>query len=131
MPLVVDASAMVEVLLGTAAGEQARGQLRGTASVAPAHLDAEVLSALGRLVRDGSLEAGAVPERLAALARAPLTRYPVAPLLQEAWALRANLSLRDAIYVALARRLDAALISADRRLARAPGLGVPVIVVGG
>ena len=131
MAVVVDASAMVEILLGTPAGAQARGQLRGAVAVAPAHLDAEVLGALGRLVRDGSLDEGTVPARLATLARTPLARYPLPPLLEEAWALRSNLALRDALYVALARRLAATLLSADRRLSRSPSLGVPVIVVGG
>jgi predicted nucleic acid-binding protein len=128
--VVVDASAMVEMLLGTPAGEQAREQLRGAVAACPAHLDAEVLSALGRLVRDRTLEAATMPARLAALARAPLARYPLPPLLAEAWSLRSNLALRDALYVSLARRLTATLLSADRRLARPPGLGVPVILVG-
>jgi predicted nucleic acid-binding protein len=122
---------MVEMLLGTPAGAQAREHLRGALAASPAHLDAEVLSALGRLVRDRSVEAATMPARLAALARAPFARYPLPPLLAEAWRLRSNLALRDALYVALARRLAATLLSADRRLARSPGLGVAVIVVGG
>lgn len=96
----------------------------------PAHLDAEVLSAIGRLARAGELDESAVPPVLDELARAPFLRYPVEPLLRPAWALRENVSLRDALYVALARRLGFSLLTADARLARASQLGVAVTVVG-
>ncbi len=125
--VVVDASAAVELLLRTPAGLQvSRFLAAGVATAAPAHFDAEVFSALGRMVRDGSIEEAAVAPALAALARAPIRRSPIAPLLAEAWSLRANVAQRDALYVVLARRLKATLLTTDRRLARAPGLGVPV-----
>ena len=63
------------------------------------------------------------------LARAPFTRYTLRPLLILSWSLRHNLALRDALYVALARRLEAPLVTADARLAQAPHLGVEVILV--
>ena len=47
-----------------------------------------------------------------------------APLLVEAWKLRHNLIVHDALYVALARQLDATLITGDKRLARAPALKI-------
>ena len=130
MPLwVVDASAAVELLLRTDAGRRAAGVLRGATVAAPAHLDAEVLSALGRQVQAGELPEPDVPPLLATLARAPFTRYPLPPLLAGAWDLRANLALRDALYVLLALRLGAALLTSDARLARAPGLEIAVTVV--
>ena len=67
---------------------------------------------------------------MAALARAPVRRFPLPPLLLGAWALRANVALRDALYVALARRLGATLVTGDARLARAPEMGVAVTGVG-
>lgn len=63
------------------------------------------------------------------LAHAPLIRYTLQPLLAAAWGLRHNLSLRDALYVALARRLGALIVTGDARLAQAPGLGVAVTLV--
>jgi predicted nucleic acid-binding protein len=51
------------------------------------------------------------------------------PLLTAAWGLRHNLALRDALYVSLARRLKAVLVTADVRLAEAPALGIGVTVV--
>lgn len=132
MPVVVaDASAVVDLLLGTTAGTRVRRALRGVERAAPAHLDAEVLSALGRYGRRGDLSADEVAVRLRALARLPLERYAVAPLLGEAWRLRDNVALRDALYVALARRLDASLLTTDRPLSSAPGLDVAVIFAGG
>ena len=130
MPVrVLDASAAVELLLGTAAGRRAAESLRGGVVAAPAHLDAEVLSALGRLARAGEVTEDRVALGLGELARAPIRRFPLAPLLAAAWARRANLSLRDALYVALAHELGATLVTADRRLAGAPGLAIGVTVV--
>jgi predicted nucleic acid-binding protein len=51
--------------------------------------------------------------------------------MRDAWALRANLSLRDALYVALARRLESVVVTADARLARAGGIGVSIVLVPG
>jgi len=126
---VLDASAAVELLLGTAAGRRAADALLGGAVAAPAHFDAEVLSALGRLARAGKVTEGEVSLGLRRLSRAPIRRYPLAPLLTAAWERRANLSLRDALYVTLADRLGATLVTVDRRLARAPNLGVGLNLV--
>lgn len=85
---------------------------------------------MGRLARGGEIEETRVQIGLDQIARAPFRRYAVAPLLHEAWSLRHNLSLRDALYVVLTQRLDAVLLTADSRLSRAPKLGVPLIVAG-
>ncbi|MGH3096846.1 MAG: type II toxin-antitoxin system VapC family toxin [Streptosporangiales bacterium] len=131
MPVVVDAAAAVELVRRTKAGKRAADELRGRAAAAPAHLDAEVLSALARIARDDPDDASLVPQRLRQLARAPITRYPCAPLLEGAWSLRANVAIRDALYVVLAQRLGAELVTADARLARASAqvLGVSVHLV--
>ena len=125
----LDASAFVELILRSDAGLEVERELRGCTVVAPAHFDAEVFSALGKLFRAGDLDEGRVEIGLGQLARVPLIRYPVAPLLRDAWALRHNLTLRDALYIALARRLKATFLTADARLARAPDVGVSLIVV--
>lgn len=127
--IVLDASAAVELLLRTPAGERAEAALRGVRVAVPAHFDAEVLSALGRLVRAGELADGLVEPLLHELARAPFVRYTLEPLLAAAWRLRHNLALRDALYVTLARELGALLVTADARLARAPALGIAVTLV--
>jgi predicted nucleic acid-binding protein len=128
---VLDASAAVELLLRTPAGGRADTALRGHRVAVPAHFDAEVFSALGRLVRGGELAEGLVEPILDELAHAPFLRYTLQPLLADAWELRHNLALRDALYVSLARWLGATFITADARLAKAPSLGVEVVLAVG
>jgi predicted nucleic acid-binding protein len=127
--VVLDASAAVELVLGTVAGGRVGRSLRRKTVAVPAHLEAEVLSALGRLARAGAVAEDRVTLSLTELVQAPFRRFPLAPLLAEAWALRASLALRDALYVALARRLEATLVTADARLARAPALGIALTLV--
>jgi predicted nucleic acid-binding protein len=85
-----------------------------------------VFSALARLCRDGTLPGDVVEIRLRALSRLSVLRLPITGvLLEEAWTLRHNVTARDALYVALARRLRGRLLTTDQRLARAvPGLCV-------
>jgi len=116
---VLDASAMVETLLGTAIGLTTRVRIRGCELHAPAHLDAEVLSALGRLYRAGEIAAAAVSAALQELASAPIRRHSLPGLLRGAWDARERLRLADALYVELAGSISATLITADSRLARA------------
>jgi predicted nucleic acid-binding protein len=117
--LVVDASAIVEALLGTDLGRKVRERMRGHELHAPAHLDAEVLSALGRLHRAGELNRSAVEAALDELAAAPIRRHPLASLLSGAWARRENQWLVNAIYAQLAASLDSIpLLTTDARLAR-------------
>ena len=49
----------------------------------------------------------------------PVTDYPQGPLLLAAFERRTNFSAHDALYVALAETLDAPLLTADTRLAKA------------
>jgi predicted nucleic acid-binding protein len=114
--LVVDASVMVDLLLGTDLSPNAESRMRGRDLHAPAHLDGEVLSALGRLFSARHVTSRVVAARLGALASAPVARHPLPPLLRGAWTRRHNLRLTDALYVELAARLGAVLLTTDRRL---------------
>ncbi|MGH2762440.1 MAG: type II toxin-antitoxin system VapC family toxin [Thermoleophilaceae bacterium] len=116
---VVDASAVVEALLGTEVGIAVRARMRGRQLHAPAHLDAEVLSAFGRLHRAGELATAVVTAALNELAVAPIRRHPLADLLAGAWGARERLRLVDALYVELADSLGSmALLTTDARLAK-------------
>lgn len=117
--LVLDASAMVDLLLGAASAVTIRVRLLSVQLHAPAHFDAEVLSALGRLNRAGHLSAAAVSSLLPRVANARIHRHPVSQLLGGAWDRRDELSLADALYVELAERLGAPIISTDDRLVAA------------
>lgn len=118
--VVVDASAVVDLLCGTALAGTVEQRLRDQRLLAPAHIDAEVLSALGRLQRAGKLAETEVAQRLDLLAESPLERRPLAPLLAGAWARRHNLRLVDALYVELAAQLgEAPLITTDSGMSSA------------
>jgi predicted nucleic acid-binding protein len=123
---VVDASAIVDLLLNNELGGAVRRRLAGHVLHAPAHLDAEVLSALGRLHRPGDLATGDVESLLQALAAAPIQRHDVSALLVGTWARRHQLRLVDALYVQLAVSLDHPLITTDRRLHAAPSVDVVI-----
>lgn len=117
---VVDASAVVDVLIGSDRAAHVRDQLGRAELLSVAHLDAEVFSALARLARAGELSATDVRARLDLLGELPVDRLPISVgLLGAAWALRGTIAARDALYVAAARALDAELISTDDRLVRA------------
>jgi predicted nucleic acid-binding protein len=116
--VVLDAAALVDLLAETELAAVVRARLAGSVLHAPAHLDAEALSALGRMQRAGVLTTRAVDHALTALADAPITRHPLAPLLAGAWARRRNTRLTDALYVELAEHLELPLVTTDRRLAR-------------
>ena len=110
---------MVDLLLGAGRATAIRDRLRGHGLHVPAHFDAEVLSALGRLERAGHLRASDAEERLDRVSAAPLERHPLAPLLSGAWQQRHNLRLVDALYVELAQRIEAPIITVDAGLAAA------------
>lgn len=122
--VVVDASTMVDLLLGNEVGGAVRRRLAGHALHAPAHLDAEVLSALGRLHRAGELEAEEVESMLRDLEAAPIQRHDVSGLLFGAWSRRHQLRLADALCVQLAVIRDLPLVTTDRRLNSAPAAEV-------
>ncbi|ACU53629.1 PilT protein domain protein [Acidimicrobium ferrooxidans DSM 10331] len=121
---VVDASALVDLLLDNELGRAVRRRIAGHALHAPAHVDAEVLSALGRLHRADSLDAGTVEVKLRELAAAPIERHPVHDLLLGTWARRQELRLVDAIYIELAVSRGVPLVTTDRRLRGAPSVEV-------
>ncbi|HET6563649.1 MAG TPA: type II toxin-antitoxin system VapC family toxin [Marmoricola sp.] len=122
--VVVDASAMVDLLLDNELGAAVRRRLAGHALHAPVHLDAEVLSALGRLARARELGAEDVESRLRYLVAAPIERHDVTDLLSGAWSRRHQLRLVDALYVQLAVVRDLPLVTTDRRLRVAPSVDV-------
>lgn len=128
---VIDASVMVAFY----AAEDPRREIVtirlavGDALFAPAHLDAEIVSALRALSRPSSALRAAVPGALRHLAAFPVRRMHLAPLLQRIWELRDNLTAYDAAYIALAERLDGALITCDGKLAGAAGPRCPVELI--
>lgn len=128
---VVDASVLVEYLGGGQHLEAARERLlRGDEALWAPHLvDAEVGHVLRAGVLRRELRPSAASAALADLADLPIRRASHRSLLTRAWELRANVSFYDALYVALAERLDLALVTLDARLASAPGLRATIDII--
>jgi predicted nucleic acid-binding protein len=125
--LVVDASILVAALADDGRdGDLARSRLRGEVLAAPELADLEVASVLRRQVAVGAVDGRRAELALTDLADLPMVRVAHRRLLPRCWQLRDNLSVYDAAYVALAEHLGATLVTADARLARAPGPRCPV-----
>ena len=129
--IVLDASALVDFLLHTPAGDEVAARIADPAlGLHVPHLaDIEVVRALRRYERAGEIDAATATEALDDLHALDLQRHAHEPLLDRVWALRANLSAYDAVYVALAEVLDTIVLTCDGRLGRAPGLANRVEVI--
>jgi predicted nucleic acid-binding protein len=128
--IVADASVLVVALADDGPdGDQARARLRGEHVALPELADLEVASVLRRQLAAGALDARRAGLALDDLAALPTRRAPHRPLLARCWELRDNLTIYDAAYVALAEAMHATLLTADRRLARAPGPRCPIEIL--
>ena len=121
--IVVDASVVIEVLLGTVAGRKAASRLfdSGDSLHAPHLVDLEVAQALRRYCAAAQLKPGRAAEAIQDLSDLPIMRHAHDLLLPRIWLLRHAVTAYDAAYLALADVLDATLVTRDRRLARAAG----------
>ncbi len=121
--IVVDASAILEVLLQTPAAEAVAHRLFAADESlhAPHLLDVEVAQVMRRYAAARDLDEERAREALLRLAEMPLNRYPHVILLERVWQLRGALTAYDAVYVALAEVLACPLVTRDRRLAAAHG----------
>jgi predicted nucleic acid-binding protein len=124
LTLVVDASALAELLLARPAAAAVAGRLddHGYDLHAPHLLDVEVLSVLRALVARGDTDAGRAAQAVEDLLDLPIERYAHDILAWRVWELRDNFSAYDAAYVALSEALGEGgvpLLTSDARLARA------------
>lgn len=133
--LVVDASAVVELLLSRPAGAAVAQALRDHDFDlhAPHLLDVEVLSALRRVVATGNASPTRAAQAVTDLVDLPIERYGHGALVPRIWELRDNFSASDSTYLALAEAVaeeTAPLVTADARMARAAQVhtGVPLIL---
>jgi predicted nucleic acid-binding protein len=121
--IVLDASAVLELLLNTKAGALVSARISdpGESLHAPHLLSVEVAQVLRRYAASGSIAAEIVPDALVDLAALDIARYAHEPFLGRLWELRDNVTAYDAVYLALAEVLDCPLVTFDGRLGAAPG----------
>ena len=124
--IVLDASAAV---LGLMNDGESRALLESESIVSPHLIDSEVVHALRSQVLRGELDPAMGERMLRVWQRLGLERVGVTGVLGRVWELRANVSAYDGTYIALAEALECALVTADARLAGAPGPRCAVTVV--
>jgi predicted nucleic acid-binding protein len=130
---VVDASVAVTALIRGEHADWVEEQLSaagtGRSLWAPHLIDAEIGQTLRRRIAARKLRDDHASAALSKLVGLPLRRIAHTDLLDRAWDLRQNLSFYDGLYVALAERLEAPLLTLDGRLAKAASISTQVKVL--
>lgn len=121
--IVVDASVLANVVGDDGRdGQRARLELRSAdALAAPGLVDVETVAVLRKRWIAGTVSDRRFAAAISDLQQLDLDRYPALPFIHRAYELRANVTAYDAAYIALAEALDCELLTADGRLAKAPG----------
>jgi predicted nucleic acid-binding protein len=121
--IVIDASVLANVVGDDGGdGQRARQEFRNAGHVAAPDLaDVETVAVLRKRWIAGTVS----DERFAAavddLGQLDIDRYPALRFMRCAYELRANVTVYDSVYVALAEALSCELLTADQRLANASG----------
>jgi predicted nucleic acid-binding protein len=114
--IVIDASAMIEALVGRDADDKLLDALQ-TSVYAPHLLDVEVLSVLRGLTLGGKLVLEAAEQARTDYFALTIARYELSGLADRVWDLRNSYTAYDACYLALAEALDVPLYTCDHKLA--------------
>jgi predicted nucleic acid-binding protein len=120
--IVLDASVLLELALGTPRGQRIAGMIQDpTIGLHAPHLvDIEVMQVLRRLERSGEINNATAKQAIRGVLELDIERHAHVDLLDRVWQLRKNATAYDAVYLALAEALDATLLTCDKRLARSP-----------
>jgi predicted nucleic acid-binding protein len=129
MAIVVDSSALIQLLTRRAGSERVRAELDDEDVIAPELIDPECLRALRRLEATGFLSETGARKALRSLATSSIERVAHRQLLSGAWRHCHDVTAYDAMYVALAEMMRCPLLTADRRLANVPTLSIAVTLI--
>ncbi|WP_134767183.1 type II toxin-antitoxin system VapC family toxin [Nocardioides sp. 1609] len=125
--IVLDTSAVVNLLVGDEARPGLTARVTDAASIhAPHLLDTEVVSALRGLVLGKHLSVRRAEAALHDFLDLPVVRYPATPLLSDVWRRRGAHTAYDATFIALAAALGCPLVTCDGKTRRARGVDVEV-----
>ena len=129
--IVLDASAALELLLNTATGRLIAREIinRETTLHAPHLIDLEIVQALRRYVISGEFQEARAVTAINHWLGLDVSRYPHEPFVTYIWQYRNNLTAYDAAYVALAKVLNAGLVTCDHALADITGLDATIEVI--
>ncbi len=121
--IVVDASAVLELLLRTEKGVEVQKRVldSGESLHAPHLIDIEVTQTLRRLVILKEITAARGKQALEDHLALNIKRAAHKDLLERVWSWRDSITAYDAAYVVLAEILDSPLITCDAKLARSHG----------
>jgi predicted nucleic acid-binding protein len=125
---VIDASAILELITGSAPDRRLRRTALTQQGAAPELIDLEAASMIRRTVLAGHVHPDVGRARLQDISETPITRTSHRPLLSRVWELRHAISAYDAAYVALAERFDVPLLTCDARLGGSNGHRAEIIV---
>ena len=128
--IVLDASAAIELVLNTSVGKQVNKRIADEreAIQVPHLVDVELIHVIRRFVMRNVIGVARGEMAIRLWRMLDVQRHEHEPFIVRIWQLRNNFSAYDATYVALAEALSAPLITADRRLAAAPGSGIRIEV---
>ena len=117
---VLDTSLAVDFLLGTGAAEDVEAIFSDEpVLLAPDILVFEAVAVLRRAAARDALSSERAAAAVADLGDLSVELFPALALRQRAWELRQNLTVADALFVALAEAADEPLLTRDARMARA------------
>lgn len=121
--IVIDASVLANVVGDDGNdGQRARLEFRNAADVAAPDLaDVETVAVLRKRWIAGTVSDQRFAAAVEDLEQLEIDRYPALRFMRRAYELRANVTVYDAAYVALAETLGCELLTADQRLANASG----------
>ncbi|HTU15431.1 MAG TPA: type II toxin-antitoxin system VapC family toxin [Solirubrobacterales bacterium] len=128
--IVLDASALLDLLLATDPAERILGHVANpeVPIVAPDHMLVETTRVLRRLAIAGVISDERADREAANALGLDVTVYPSQDLLPRAWRYRDRITIDDALYLVLTEVIaGASLLTTDRKLARAASGRVPVI----
>jgi predicted nucleic acid-binding protein len=114
--VVLETSAFLDLIVGTAEGKIVGDALKGKAVHISDHCAIAVAQALLVMASRGMVSRSQLRRKIRILAAAPFTPHQAATFLEAAWA-RSGLRLGDALCVELSQRLQAPLLTTDSRLA--------------
>lgn len=126
--VVIDASALIEVLIGAEPSQPLRQRLLTSELTAPDLIITEVLNVLRRRARVSSTGRAQADRAAWWLTRAPIATVGYRALVDRVWDLCDSITAYDAHYVALAEQLGAPLITCDAKLAKSHGHKVDIEV---